>query len=93
MLQIYVNVLPSSATPRFLSLYHKILPLFMPVHMFKLIFVYYKDNTVSSNQPQVDQYICQLTSQVHFSRGSFTHSCIHKQNQPPNPAGLTATFG
>ena len=43
MLQIYVNVLPSSATPRFLSLYHTILPLFMPVHMFELIFVNYKD--------------------------------------------------
>ena len=93
MLQIYVNVLPSSATPRFLSLYHTILPLFMPVHMFELIFVYYKDKTVRSNQTQVNQCIFQLTSQVHFSRGSFIHSYIHGKNQPPTPDELTAPFG
>ena len=93
MLQIYVNVLPSSATPRFLSLYHTILPLFMPVHMFELIFVYYKDKIVRINQTQVNQCIFQLTSKVHFSRGSFTHSFIHTKKELPTPAGLTALFG
>ena len=92
MSQIYVNVFPSSVRSRFLSLGRTIMSLFMPVHLLNLILVYYKDDTVRSNLPQVDQCIYQLDSWVHFSLESCMHTCMHGKDQPP-PFEWTAPFG
>ena len=79
MLQICVNIFPSSVTPWFLSLDCKIISLYMPVHTFKVIFVYYKDNTVRSNLPHIDQCIFKLISRFHLSCGS----CMNYSPTPP----------